>query len=61
MEPTTDFVRRCSGLRVGAVARRFGIEEYEHNGGGSIVEWTGSVDAMLDAFDFETVIPGLAR
>ena len=30
----------------------------DYNGGGSITEWTESVDAMLDTFDFDTVIPG---
>ncbi len=30
----------------------------DYNGGGSIVDWTTSVDAMMEEFDFETVIPG---
>jgi cyclase len=30
----------------------------DYNGGGSIVDWTDTVDAMLDEFDFDTVIPG---
>lgn len=30
----------------------------DYNGGGSIVEWSESVDAMLGEFDFDTVIPG---
>lgn len=30
----------------------------DYNGGGSIVEWTDSMDRMLDTFDFDTVIPG---
>lgn len=30
----------------------------DYNGGGSLVEWTDTVDAMLGEFDFDTVIPG---
>ena len=30
----------------------------DYNGGGSIVEWTETVDAMMEEFDFDTVIPG---
>lgn len=30
----------------------------DYNGGGSIAEWTGTVDAMVAAFDFDIVIPG---
>ncbi len=30
----------------------------DYNGGGSIVEWTSSVDRMIEEFDFDTVIPG---
>ncbi len=30
----------------------------DYNGGGSIIEWSNSVDAMLEEFDFDTVIPG---
>lgn len=30
----------------------------DYNGGGSIVDWTTSVDAMMEEFDFDTVIPG---
>ncbi len=30
----------------------------DYNGGGSIVEWSSSVEAMLEEFDFDTVIPG---
>ena len=30
----------------------------DYNGGGSIAEWTESVDRMLEVFDFDTVIPG---
>jgi cyclase len=30
----------------------------DYNGGGSIVDWTSSVDAMIEEFDFDTAIPG---
>ena len=30
----------------------------DYNGGGSIVDWTTSVDAMMEEFEFDTVIPG---
>lgn len=30
----------------------------DYNGGGSIVEWTDTVDAVVEEFDFDTVIPG---
>ena len=30
----------------------------DYNGDGSIVEWTETVDAMMEEFDFDTVIPG---
>lgn len=30
----------------------------DYPGGGSIVEWSESVHAMMDEFDFDTVIPG---
>ena len=30
----------------------------DYNGGGSIVEWTETVDAMMEEFDFDTVNPG---
>ena len=30
----------------------------DYNGGGSIVDWTDTVDAMMQEFDFDTVIPG---
>lgn len=30
----------------------------DYNGGGSIVEWTKTVDAAMAAFDFDKVIPG---
>ena len=30
----------------------------DYSGGGSIVEWTKTVDAAMAAFDFNTVIPG---
>ena len=33
----------------------------DYNGGGSIVEWTSTVRAMVDEFDFDTVIPGHGR
>ena len=30
----------------------------DYNGGGSIVEWTETVGAMIEEFDFDAVIPG---
>ena len=30
----------------------------DYNGGGSLAEWTNTVDAMVAEFDFDTVIPG---
>jgi glyoxylase-like metal-dependent hydrolase (beta-lactamase superfamily II) len=30
----------------------------DYNGGGSIVEWSKTMDAATNAFDFDTVIPG---
>ena len=30
----------------------------DYKGGGSIVEWTETVDAMMEDFDFDTVVPG---
>jgi cyclase len=30
----------------------------DYNGGGSIVQWTNTIDAAMKAFDFDTVIPG---
>ena len=30
----------------------------DYNGGGSIAEWTDTVDQMMEEFEFDTVIPG---
>ena len=30
----------------------------DYNGGGSIVEWTKTLDAVMAQWDFDTVIPG---
>jgi hypothetical protein len=30
----------------------------DYNGGGSVIEWTKTLDTAMQALDFETVIPG---